>query len=98
MFLVDGKPLPFELAQASGKSIGTPALIPMLKLAHEQHGKLPWATLFEPAIRLAEDGFVVGPRLSRSLLNTTRHVRRAIRRRGRSISMRQASRGRRAMC
>ena len=32
MFLVDGKPLPFELAQASGKSIGTPALIPMLKM------------------------------------------------------------------
>lgn len=67
MFLQDGKPLPFELAQASGKSIGTPALIPMLKLAHEQHGKLAWAQLFEPAIRLAEDGFVVGPRLSRSL-------------------------------
>ena len=56
--------LPFELAQASGKSIGTPALIPMLKLVHEHHGKLPWAKLFEPAIRLAEDGFVVGPRLS----------------------------------
>ncbi|MEO6228391.1 MAG: gamma-glutamyltransferase family protein [Thermomonas sp.] len=66
MFLQDGKPLPFELAQASGKSIGTPALIPMLKLAHEQHGKLPWARLFEPAIRLAEEGFVVGPRLSKT--------------------------------
>lgn len=69
MFLIDGKPLTFELAQASGKSIGTPALIPMLKLAHAQHGKLPWASLFEPAIRLAEEGFVVGPRLSRSLAN-----------------------------
>lgn len=67
MFLVDGKALPFELAQASGKSIGTPALIPMLKLVHAQHGKLPWAKLFEPAIRLAENGFVVGPRLSKSL-------------------------------
>ncbi len=67
MFLVDGKPLSFELAQASGKSIGSPALIPMLKLAHEQHGKLPWAAVFEPAIRLAEDGFPVGPRLSESL-------------------------------
>jgi gamma-glutamyltranspeptidase/glutathione hydrolase len=67
MFLQDGKALPFELAQASGKSIGTPALIPMLKLAHEEHGKLPWPKLFEPAIRLAENGFVVGPRLSKSL-------------------------------
>ncbi len=69
MFMVDGKPLPFELAQASGKSVGTPALIPMLKLVHEQHGKLPWAKLFEPATKLAEDGFVVGPRLSKSLAN-----------------------------
>ena len=67
MFLVDGKALPFELAQASGKSIGTPALIPMLKMVHEHHGKLVWAKLFEPAIKLAEDGFVVGPRLARSL-------------------------------
>lgn len=66
MFLQDGKALPFERAQASGKSIGTPALIPMLKLVHEQHGKLPWAELFEPAIRLAENGFVVGSRLSKS--------------------------------
>ncbi|HOY78854.1 MAG TPA: gamma-glutamyltransferase [Hyphomonadaceae bacterium] len=66
MFMVDGKPLDFPLAQASGKSIGTPALIPMFKLVHEQHGKLPWAKLFEPAIKLAEEGFVVGPRLSKS--------------------------------
>lgn len=67
MFIANGAPLPFALAQASGKSIGTPALIPMLKLAHESHGKLAWEKLFEPAIRLAEEGFVVGPRLSRSL-------------------------------
>lgn len=67
MFMVNGKPLIFPLAQASGKAVGTPALIPMLKLAHEQHGRLPWATLFEPAIRLAEEGFTVGPRVSRSL-------------------------------
>ena len=67
MFMVDGKPLDFPLAQASGRSIGTPALIPMLKLVHEQHGKLPWPKLFEPAIKLAEEGFIVGPRVSQSL-------------------------------
>ncbi len=67
MFMLDGKPFPFELAQASGRSIGTPALIPMLKLAHERHGRLPWAKLFEPAIKLAEEGFTIGPRVSQSL-------------------------------
>lgn len=68
MFLqADGQPMTFELAQASGRSIGTPALIPMLKLAHDQHGRLPWERLMQPAIRLAEEGFVIGPRLARSL-------------------------------
>lgn len=69
MFMVDGKPLPFPLAQASGRSIGTPAVVAMLKLAHAQHGRLPWADLFQPAIRLAEEGFVIGPRLSQSLID-----------------------------
>lgn len=68
MFMAGGEPLPFELAQASGKSIGTPGLIPMLKLAHGSHGKLEWAKLFEPAIRLADEGFAIGPRLAESLV------------------------------
>ncbi len=68
MFLRDdGRPMTFEVAQASGLAIGTPSLVAMLALAHEEHGTLPWARLMEPAIRLAEDGFVIGPRLARSL-------------------------------
>ncbi|MBL8546982.1 MAG: gamma-glutamyltransferase [Hyphomonadaceae bacterium] len=65
MFLdARGRPIPFMDAQASGRSIGTPLLISMMKLAHEDHGRLPWARLFEPAIRLAENGFVISPRLA----------------------------------
>jgi gamma-glutamyltranspeptidase/glutathione hydrolase len=68
MFLQDdGQPMPFEIAQASGLSIGTPSLVAMLAMAHEQHGRLPWARLMDPAIRLSEEGFVIGPRLARSL-------------------------------
>jgi gamma-glutamyltranspeptidase/glutathione hydrolase len=59
-----GRPLPFLDAQASGLSVGTPLVVPMMKLAHEDHGRLPWARLFEPAIRLAEEGFAVSPRLA----------------------------------
>ena len=59
----DGKPLPFRQAVASGRSVGVPGAVAMLAMAHRQHGKLPWARLFEPAIRLAEKGFAVSPRL-----------------------------------
>ena len=68
MFLrEDGTPLPFREAQASGMAVGTPSLLPMLFLAHQRHGKLPWARLFEPAIALAENGFEVSPRMAMSL-------------------------------
>ena len=66
-FLVDGEPMPFGRAVHSGLSIGVPGLIRMLADAHEQHGKLPWARLFQPAIRLSTDGFRVSPRLHKLL-------------------------------
>lgn len=65
MFLdARGAPMSSLDAQASGLSIGAPSLVAMLKLAHDDHGRLPWARLFEPAIRLAENGFEVSPRLA----------------------------------
>lgn len=68
MFLdARGRPMSFLDAQASGRSTGVPLLIPMLKLAHDDHGRLPWARLFEPAIRLAENGFEVSPRMARMI-------------------------------
>lgn len=65
MFLDDGAPLGFIQAQTSGRSIGAPSLIAMLKLAHDDHGRLPWAHLFAPAIDLAENGFEISPRMAR---------------------------------
>lgn len=60
----DGKPLPFNDAVAGGRSVGVPGTVRMLELAHQEHGKLPWAALFQPAIALAEAGFQVSPRLN----------------------------------
>lgn len=57
--------LPFSTAVVGGRSVGVPGVLRMLALAHAAHGRLPWARLFEPAIRLAEQGFVVSPRLAR---------------------------------
>ena len=59
----DGKPMAFTEAQVGGRSVGVPGTVRMLEMAHKQHGKLPWATLFQPAIALAQSGFKVSPRL-----------------------------------
>ena len=62
-FLVDGNPMPFIKAARSGLSAGVPGLVRLLASVHRTHGRLPWAKLFEPAIRLSENGFEVSPRL-----------------------------------
>src|SRR6185295_5952252 len=54
-----GKPLSFIDAVTGGRSVGTPGVVKMLELAHQKHGKLPWAALFTPAITLAEKGFAI---------------------------------------
>ena len=66
-FMRDGKPRPFLKAVIGGNSVGVPGVLRMLELAHERDGKLPWATLFQPAIELAENGFAVSPRLHQLL-------------------------------
>jgi gamma-glutamyltranspeptidase / glutathione hydrolase len=62
-FLKDGLPIGFETAVHSGLSIGTPGLVRLLEQAHKAHGKLPWADLFAPAIRIAHEGFPISNRL-----------------------------------
>jgi gamma-glutamyltranspeptidase / glutathione hydrolase len=62
-----GKVLGRETRVFSGLSVGVPGNIALAAKAHAAHGKLPWAKLFEPAIALAEQGFVMNPRLHGSL-------------------------------
>lgn len=71
----DGQPVPFAQAVYGGRAVATPGVLRMLQAAHQVHGKLPWATLFEPAIALAERGFAVSPRLH-ALLKTDPLLRR----------------------
>ena len=63
-----GRPLDFRDAARAPRAVGTPGLVAMLALAHRAAGRLPWARLFEPAIRLAEEGFPVSPRLHALLM------------------------------
>ncbi|MFM7482676.1 MAG: gamma-glutamyltransferase [Burkholderiaceae bacterium] len=63
LFMKDGKPLAYMDAVNSGMAVGVPGVLRALELAHQRHGRLPWARLMQPAIRLAEQGFAVSPRL-----------------------------------
>jgi gamma-glutamyltranspeptidase/glutathione hydrolase len=67
----DGKPMPFMRAVLGGRSVGVPGVLRMLELAHQRHGRLPWAELFRPAIELAEKGFPLSPRLHALLEDET---------------------------
>jgi gamma-glutamyltranspeptidase/glutathione hydrolase len=60
----DGTPLSRVQGVVGGRSTGAPGVLRMLEMAHRQHGKLAWKTLFEPAIRLSEQGFAVSQRLN----------------------------------
>ena len=71
----DGTPLSRSEGIVGGRSTGAPGVLRMLALAHKQHGKLPWKTLFGPAIRLSENGFKVSPRLN-GLLAWDPHIRK----------------------
>jgi gamma-glutamyltranspeptidase / glutathione hydrolase len=70
-----GKAMNFYDGVIGGRSVGVPGVLRMLELAHKQYGKLPWASLFMPAIRLAEDGFAVSPRLA-GLLKSEQYLKK----------------------
>jgi gamma-glutamyltranspeptidase/glutathione hydrolase len=75
LLMAGGKPMAFYDAVVGGRSVGTPGVLRMLEAAHRQHGRLQWARLFAPAIRLADGGFPVSPRLH-ALLEDEKHLAR----------------------
>jgi gamma-glutamyltranspeptidase/glutathione hydrolase len=71
LFLSEGRAMDMRTAAIGGLSVGVPGVLRMLELAHRDHGRLPWARLFEPAINLAQNGFAMGHRLHQLLRGAT---------------------------
>ena len=59
----DGKPRGFMDVVPGGLSVGVPGNVRLMEMAHKKWGKLEWKALFQPAIKLAEDGYKVTPAL-----------------------------------
>jgi gamma-glutamyltranspeptidase / glutathione hydrolase len=59
----DGKPMNYFSALIGGRSVGVPGVLRMLERVQRRYGKLPWASLFQPAITLARDGFPISEKL-----------------------------------
>lgn len=70
-FMKDGTAMPFREAVIGGRSVGVPGTLKLLEEAHRRWGRLPWSDLVAPALRLAEDGFTVSPRLNGMLAGET---------------------------
>jgi len=67
LFHGDDGPRPWPEVVPGGLSVGTPGLVRMLEAVHGEHGELPWAQLWTPTATLADTGFTVTPRMSRSI-------------------------------
>jgi len=72
----DGEPLAFFDAVVGGLSVGTPGTPALLEEAHRRWGRSPWPSLFSDGIRLADEGFLVSPRLASLVENDAERLSR----------------------
>jgi len=73
-YTADGRAMTHAEAVPGGKSVGVPGALRGMALAHRQGGRLPWARLFGPAIKLARDGWTLTPRFVGSVASYGGHV------------------------
>ena len=63
----DGRPLGFSTAVFSGKSVGVPTVVKLWDLISRRYGSRPLASVLQPAIQLANQGFPISPRMAASI-------------------------------
>ena len=71
MFLDENGNVKGRINHDSALAIGVPGTVAGLYLAHEKYGDLPWETVVEPSIKLAQEGFP----LTWALYNESKYIR-----------------------
>ncbi|CAH1233731.1 GGT1 [Branchiostoma lanceolatum] len=61
-------------AQFGGLAVAVPGQVRGLWEAHQRYGKLPWRDLFQPAIRMAEQGFCIGRPLEKAISKNLKFI------------------------
>ncbi len=74
----NGERLGFFDAVVGGLSVGTPGTPKLMEDAHRRWGQSNWADLLQPAITLADEGFVVSPRMASSIANDSERLQRFV--------------------
>lgn len=62
------------LSTVGGLAVAVPGELRGMAAAHARFGRLPWRTLFEPAIQLARDGFPCGPSLAAAIRSSLSYI------------------------
>ncbi|MEL6687040.1 MAG: gamma-glutamyltransferase family protein [Pseudomonadota bacterium] len=70
----NGDPVRYFDGIASGRSTGAPGAMAMLGMAHADYGKLAWADTLNSAVTLADEGFIVSPRMASLVARMGRFV------------------------
>ncbi len=65
----DGKPMSFDDAMLSAHSVGVPSEVMLFYTMSKKQGNLAWKKILAPAIKLAENGFPLSPRLYSLLIS-----------------------------
>ncbi|MFT7530880.1 MAG: gamma-glutamyltranspeptidase/glutathione hydrolase, partial [Gammaproteobacteria bacterium] len=63
----DGTPQKWWKRITGGLSVGVPGTLRLLETAHKKFGNQTWSGLLQPAVELAENGFLVSPRMAHSI-------------------------------
>ena len=73
MYLDENGDAQSQLSRVGGLAVGVPGAVAGIKAMHEKWGSLPWETLAQPAIDLAQNGYIVTTKEARNL-NKNREI------------------------